>query len=523
VIKTDISWASVAARQTGPRAQTVALVAAVAGGLTLLIRLALHSRSFDLYGDEVIYTDLGRSVISGGFPRFDGETFFLHGPGFFYLEAGWERLAGNPPSLIAWVYEVRTLNALLAGATAAVLVLLATRASSLRAGAVAGSLYALDPFCIRQNDRVLLETVMMLWVLLGYLVFTSLIGRLSARRDWPRAVGAGLLFGCAVLTKDEGALLTVLPLLAAAGLRWGPRRALILLTVSTTAGLYAAYVAVVAANGQIRGLWEAKTSGVQRMLGLIQSTGFHSSGGGNLSGRLIGEVGVFWTTYVILALAVPASMVMLRRCGQLPQLLGLLYCAAGVTLVYALVLGTLEEQELYLLVIPSLLNIPVAAALLRGRSRHSRRAALRRHGITPTAVMIAALTLALSLNVATCVQWLRQPDDAFVQMFRYMTAHVSAGARVGAVDGDIDSLYALAGRYNVGYWETPAALSREHVRYAVVEWGPVNQGYSDLTSFQVRHLLRRGRLVVSFWGRTNGQVALYQLPLMRQPPRRIGR
>ena len=184
---------------------------------------------------------------------------------------------------MAWIYQMRTLNALLAGATAVVLVLLATRASSLRAGAVAGLLFALDPFCIRQNDRVLLETAMMLWVVLGYLVFTSLIGRLPSRRDWPRAVGAGLLFGCAVLTKDEGALLTVLPLLAAAALRWGPRRALTLLTVGTTAAVYAAYVAVVAANGQFSGLWEAKTSGVQRMLGLVQTTGFHSSGGGTLS------------------------------------------------------------------------------------------------------------------------------------------------------------------------------------------------------------------------------------------------
>ena len=107
-------------------------------------------------------------------------------------------------AMMAWVYQMRTLNALLAGATAVVLVLLATRASSLRVGAVVGLLFALDPFCIRQNDRVLLETALMFWVMLGYLVFTSLIGRLPSRRDWLSAVGAGLLFGCAVLTKDEG-------------------------------------------------------------------------------------------------------------------------------------------------------------------------------------------------------------------------------------------------------------------------------------------------------------------------------
>ena len=124
-------------------------------------------------------------------------------PGFFYLEAGWARLVGNQPGVMAWVYEMRTLNALFAAATAVVLVLLATRAGSLRAGTVAGLLFALDPFCIRQNDRVVLETALMFWVMLGYLVFTSLIGRLPSRHDWLPAVCAGLLFGCAVLTKDE--------------------------------------------------------------------------------------------------------------------------------------------------------------------------------------------------------------------------------------------------------------------------------------------------------------------------------
>ena len=78
---------------------------------------------------------------------------------------------------MAWVYNVRMLNGLLAGVTAAVLVLLAVRAGSLRTGVVVGLLFAVEPFCIRQNDRVLLETPMMLWVMLGYLVFISLIGR----------------------------------------------------------------------------------------------------------------------------------------------------------------------------------------------------------------------------------------------------------------------------------------------------------------------------------------------------------
>jgi hypothetical protein len=507
------------AHHAKPLAGGLAVVAAAIGLVTFLIRLALHVRGFDLYGDEVIYTNLGRSVVYGGFPNFEGQAFFLHGPVYFYLEAGWARIMGNPPGLMPWVYEMRTLNALLAGITAVTLVLLATRASSLRAGAVAGLLFALDPFCIRQNDRVLLETAMMLWVMLGYLVFTSLIGRLPSLRDWPYAIGAGLLFGCAVLTKDEAVLLTVIPVLAGAALRWGPRRAMALATVGTTVVVYAVYVAVVAANGQFSGLWEAKTSGIQRLLGLLQITGFNSHGGGSLSSRLAAEAGSFVTTYIALVLAVPALVVVLRYGDPLQRLLGLLYCAAGMTLGYALVYGTLEEQELYLLIVPSLLIIPVATKLLIER-RFTRSVPNGRRAIRLIAVISVVLAFAVCFNLATCVRWLRQPDDAVVRLFRYMATNVSAGTTVTDPTATLNSVsdvaqYGLPPRINVDPWLTPAARSQAHVRYVLVEWGLINLGYSEIPSNQIQNVVRNGRVLFSVLGRSYGQVTLYELPLPR--------
>jgi hypothetical protein len=488
----------------------VVLVVDLVGGLALLIRLALHGRAFDLYGDEVLYTDLGRSVVSGGFPRYNG-PFFLHGPGFFYLEAGWVRLLGDQHSVITWVNQMRTLNALVATGTAIALVLLGWRAGSLRAGAAAGLLFALDPFCIRQNDRVLLETALMLCVILGYLVLSPLCGPGARRRDWLRAVGAGLLFGFAILVKDEAVLVTVLPMLAAAALGWGPRRSLSLVTVATAVAVYGTYLSIVAANGYFGVLWPAKFAGVERLLGLSQISGFHNAAGGSLQVRLLAEVAFFGTTYAMLALAVPALALIIWRGGQLPRLLALFYCSAGAALGYALVGGTLEEQELYLLIVPSLMIIPVAATLLPhaplGRARP---AAPRQREISWTA-MIASLVLILSINLFTCVQWLRQPDDGFARLTQYVTARVPAGTALGTIEGDIETPYALGDRYYVGQWETPAALSANRVRYVVVEWAPVDQGYSDLSSSQVRQLVSHGRVVFSSHGRTYGDLDLYRV------------
>jgi Dolichyl-phosphate-mannose-protein mannosyltransferase len=495
------------------------VAAAGAGALTLLIRLALHGRAFDLFGDEVIYTDLGRSVLSGGFPRFFGTIFFLHGPGFFYLESAWAQILGSPSNLMSWVYEMRTLNAFLAAATAVALVLLTSRVSSRRVGIAVGILFALDPFCIRQNDRVLLETAMMMWVVLGYLGYSSLVGLPKSRNAIMRALGAGLLFGCAILTKDEAALLTILPLLAAAVLRWGPRRTFALITIGTTAAVYTCYLTVVAANGYFDVLWQAKTTGVKRLLGLVQITGFHSSGGGSLTARLVAEGGYFLTTYIVLVAGLPALIIVLRRGGQLPRLVGLLHCAAGVTLCYALAFGTLEEQELYLLVIPSLVTVPMAVATLRYGKRARRVSApWRKKWAWPRVVLGAAFTLMVGANVVTCIQWARHPDDGFALLLPYMAAHVPPGTAVTVAAGSPPpsqtdgGRYALESMYKVGLWTTAAAIRQENLRYVMVEWGPIDEGYSYLKPPAVRRLVQGDQLVFSFQGRTYGQLDLYKLP-----------
>lgn len=495
-----------AARAQPKRAPThVAGVCAAAVGIaTVLIRLAMLNRSFDLFGDEVIYNDVGRGAASGGFPQYGGSIFVLHGPAFFYTEAGWAHLLSAPHTLMSSIYQMRALNALFAAATAAVLVLLGARAASLRAGIAAGVIFALEPFCIRQNDRVFLETSMMLWVLLGYLVFIPLVEPPSRSHGRHRAVAAGLLFGCAVLTKDEGAILAVIPLLAAAVLRWGPRLSLTLLTVATTVASYAVYVAVLAANGHIGAFFQVKTWGLRRMLGLIQVTGFHSGKGLSLQARLLGEANYFATTYLILILAVPALVIVIRRGGPVSRLLGLVYCAAALALGYAVVIGTLEEQELYLLVVPSVLIITVAAELL-----------LR----TSTAWAVAAavvLAVGLSVNLATGAQWLWRPDDGFARLLSYMSVHVPPGAGVtdAAVgqSGDVGENILADYGYHVGSWVTPADRARNHVRYVLVPWAEVNQSYSYLSPAQVRQLIGPGTLVFSFRGRTFGDLALYRLP-----------
>ncbi|CCA53734.1 MULTISPECIES: phospholipid carrier-dependent glycosyltransferase [Streptomyces] len=477
--------------------------AAGAALLTVVLRLIQISRAGDLFVDEPIYRRLGDSAAAGGFPRTDEGLFFLHPPGYFYLEAGWTKVVGEHSDIIAGVHSSRVLNALLAGVTAALIVFLVARVRSRGAGAVAGLVFALDQFCVRQNDRVLLETATMVWILAGYLVLVGLAGADPPARPRARAALAGLFLGLAVLTKDHAVLITVLPLLAALALGWGPPRRLVALTTAVTVASYAVYVALLSGFGHFDEFWAAKTSGVRRLLGIVQETGFNAAGTPSLAGRLLDELPGYAATYLLLALTPVALFLLLRRKEPVYRLLALLHASAIVTLAYAVAVGTLEEQALYLLFVP---NLVALAVTLPVPSR--RRPRLR---VLACGVLVAVL--ATPAVVYARDRW--TPDDGFDRLRAYLLTHLPAGSGIVTVDGQRTrgvTNWALNDTYRLGHWVTPAEQAANDARYVIVPWRVIEQGYGRSPLTEVERMTDGLRPVFAFDGPTYGTLALYRLP-----------
>ncbi|MFG2899013.1 ArnT family glycosyltransferase [Streptomyces zaomyceticus] len=480
--------------------------AAGAALLTVALRLFQSSRAGDLFIDEPIYRRLGDSAAAGGFPRTDEGLFFLHPPGYFYVEAGWTKVVGAHSDVIAGVYSSRVLNALLAGVTAALLVFLVARVRSRGAGAVAGLVFALDEYCIRQNNRVLLETGTMVWVLAGYLVLVGLTrpGPAGPRsRPRARALLAGMFFGLAILTKDHAFLITVLPLLAALLLGWGPPRRLVALTAATTLAAYCVYVALIALNGHFGAFWEAKTAGVRRLLGVVQETGFNSEGTPSLTGRLVAELPGYTSTYLLLALTPVALFLLLRRREPVYRLLALFQASAIVTLGYAVGLGTLEEQALYLLFVPNLVALAVTVPV-PSRTRP----VLRVLGCGLLVALLAAPAASYARDRAT-------PDNGYERLRAYLLTHVPAGSGIVTVDGARargGTDWVLRDTYRLGPWVTPEEQAANGARYLIVPWRVVEQGYGRSSLAEVRRLTDGLRPEFAFDGPMYGTLALYRLP-----------
>ncbi|MEU3402054.1 phospholipid carrier-dependent glycosyltransferase [Streptomyces filamentosus] len=497
----------------------VRLLAGAALVLTAALRLVGVRGSGDLFIDELIYREIGVHAVGGGFPRTDDGLFFLHPPGFFSLQAGWALATGTGSDVVSGIYAFRELNALLAGVTAALLVLLVARARSLPLAGAAALLFALDPYLVRQNDRVMLDTAAVMWVLAGYLVLLPLTARPQPRPSLVRgrACAAGLLFSLALLTKDHTALIVLLPLLLGAALGRGLPRRELLRTAAVAVVPYGLYVLAVAAAGHFDLFWSTKTHGVRRLLGIVQETGFNAGQGPPLTSRLAEELSTFGPTYVLLLLGVPALVVLLRRGDPRHLLLALFQLSAGFTLVYAFAFGTLEEQALYLLVVPNLVAVAVACPRLPGRPPR-RRGRLRAAACAGAGAVLVVSTVFSGLSYARVRS---EPDTGFAQLRAYLAAHVPPGTALAAADGRTTrgvTEWALKDHYRVGTWVTPEDRAAAGARYVVVPWKLVRDGYARLDAPAVERLVAPGRLLFSVDGRTYGTLALYLVPLPGGPP-----
>ena len=67
-------------------------VALLLGLLAFALRVVNLGRSWDIFVDEIIYFRISQSVARGQGVEFLGNDFYLHPPGFFYLQAAYMKV-----------------------------------------------------------------------------------------------------------------------------------------------------------------------------------------------------------------------------------------------------------------------------------------------------------------------------------------------------------------------------------------------------------------------------------------------
>ncbi len=504
----DVHRTSVRATATAPVAviaRARALLSSRAGTILLptvvLVLAAFGFRSiglttsFELWVDEMLYAELGASVARGELPNLPDGPFFLHPPGFFLVEAAAIHLFGISGDAMDLVYQLRWVSAFCGALSVGLIFLILRRPVGTPAAFVAALLAVFEPFVLRNNSRVFIETTAMLAVLVGLALVVDHLNRDADHRSRLRLVVAGLALGCGLLSKDVLIVCTVMPVvLAALWRRTLPLRDAAVL-VCTTVLPYVVYLIVLASAGEIGGWYTAKSRGVLRALGVVQSTGFNAPNAPSLVDRVVAQLGQFGTSYVLLLVCPLAGVVAALSASPARRFLGLVAVTTGLFGVYSAAFGTFEEQYGYPVMIAGIVAAAVSAVELSERFPRARRA------ITVVCLVFVAVAAALGVRAEATT------DDGFLQVRAWMRANLPADARVGVTNSTGDWAFGESPR--VGVWASLPDLADNGASYVLTQSLPTSLGYGYARPELLPWLTGNAEPMIAVDGPTNGVTTLW--------------
>lgn len=471
--------------------------------LAALARFPWIGSAYDINGDEVDYTDLTRSIHHGVFPpQFQHQSFLLHPPLFFAVGAVWSDLLQVHGSYFHQLDALRMLNAVLAVISTGLIYALGSRLAGRWAGAGAALLFALDPYILRQNERVMIETGTAMLVLAGWLVLIRVMDGEARREGWTAVMG-GLLLGLSIVAKDVASILVTVPLLAVLASGVGMRRRTALKVLVATIVPYAVYLLLLSINGFFSNFISQETSGIRRELGLDQSTGFNKAGSPSLVTEAIHQLSQFGVTYAVSGLGVVASIYLLARADRPALRIWAVVSLCGVTsLAYSLFFGTIEEQMLYFMYVPALVSVFVAAVIALRRRPEA-------HGDTWRKVLVLAVAVFAIYDVGVWGDVRATPNDGLARVVSFFQWQP---VRPGTIANDTDVTTMLLSRsgFSAVNVTTPQAAAADHVRYLTILSDSVKGHYGSLNQAQAGFYQHYGRRVFRYDEGTYGTVSIYE-------------
>jgi hypothetical protein len=250
---------------------------------------------------------------------------------------------------------------------------------------------------------------------------------------------------------------------------------------------------------------------------VISITGFNSPEGPSFVAAVINRVSVFGTTYTVLALGVPATILLALQRGRRLRLVACWSGSAYLFQGYNIVLGTNEEQYFYYVVVLAMLAVVVAASL---------GAPLYRSAATTARLRWIAALLFLTVFVAWCgwfeVDRYQTPDDGEGHLLAFAATRMPPGSTI-ATTNPADAILLEESGYHVTNLaqvtaeppqkvRAPAQLMANHPDYVVVETELVATGYGIGTPQLLVWLNQHAVLVSVFRGPTDGALLVYRLP-----------
>lgn len=475
--------------------------AAVTALLALVFRVSGVQRANDVFIDEVTYADLAEQISSGHLPSSSGAPFFLHPPGTYAVNALVIRVLGLQGDAMDLALQLRWVNAVLGVLTVVVCFLLVRRLVGIRAAVLAAVILASDPFVLRIDGRLMMETPAGLAVLSGWLLVLKVFQREEGRTRPGLEITAGVVFGIAIVMKDMTAVFTVVPLVAA--VFW--RKTVSLQTAGRILACslipYAMYLGIVAGTGLLGEFVAQKSVGVLRMAGAVQMTGFNSVPGVDLASRLVDLLGRFGTSYVLLGLSIVGGAVSALSPLASRRIVGLFSLFTGCVGVYSVFFGAAEEQFGYCVVLAAVVSVPVAVVMLVTWQPRLR---------PVVAAGVAGMTV---VSLVLGIQARSVVDDGLVEARNWMRAEIPQTSKVGLTS--VTGEFALLPHKGWEVLPSLRSLRDGAADYVLTQGRQLDEGYGYASPEFLTWLEENAHPVFTFTGPTSGDTVVWKLDRVR--------
>ena len=481
-------------------------------GVALLSRLTAQSSAYDIFIDETSYARIAMNAATGHGVTLYGFPFVLHPPAAFGVWSLAILAGGQQQTLEGTITFLRHIDAVLGAASCVVTFYLVDAVARRGAAVAAALLLAMDPLAVSFDSRVMLEAPAQLAVVTMILCIVAadhVSHRRGRRRDL--LIAAGVAGGAALATKETFGLVVMVTLIQLWVTGWVLSRRETFRMGGIAVLVYLFSVGADASSFGFKIWWNAKVVGMLRLIGTYQVTGFNAPQTHvSLVSRILANGAVFAVTYAVLATGVFCALGILwrlkpwdpvrreRESGcRAATLVAMWTLSAAGYLAYATVLGTIEEQMYYILLLPSVASICIwwgACSVVRPK---------RRHAIATTVVVAA-----LCVNAAVWASIHFGHDDEYRQLVAWESVQVPISAVVATTDGTSQFLLA---RGLIGQWNTVAELKQHHVDFVVLSTLLVSQGYGLATPVFAEAVERGGRLVFEANGVSDGSLRVYDV------------
>ena len=482
------------------------------GVVALLARLIALKSANDLFIDETTYANIAINIAHGHGVTLYGQPFELHPPAGFGLFALVILVFGLHGGTESVIFSLRNVDVVLGSAICVLTYLLVERATTRWVAVIAALLLAIDPLAITYDSRVMLEAPAQLATITAFLLLAVAAGApVATPARWRWLVGAGVAAAVVLCTKETFGLVIGLALVLLVLTGWivSRREAMVVLGVAVLG--YGISVITMGLSYGFGVWWQDQIGGASRLVGTKQITGFNSPQVHvSIVSRFFADLPTFAVSYLILGFGIWAALGLLIRLkpwrppfapmesqAQVTVLVAIWTVAAAAYLVYATLIGTIEEQMYYILLLPSAISLCLLFAAGFGPQPHP----WRRIG----AVLV---TVALLFDAVVWFGVHTRQDDEYRQMLAWEAVHVPPTAVVSVTE---DLSQFLLSRGVIGQWNTVPELKTHHVDYVIVNLSLVNQGYGLADPSFETFLQHRGRLVFEANGITDVSLRIYNV------------